>query len=391
MPDRDSSPRRVVVWVQLFPDRPHLMLQWHDPETGKRKSKTAGTCNPLEAERARADLEYELNNGLHQGGARMSWEKFRELFEAEHVAPLRPATRRNYAAALDTFERHCSPKRLDLVTTRTVSAYAAALRSAPTCGRPGAAASTVRVRLQFLRTALRWAVEQELLAKAPRFLRVKVPDRKPQPVALEVFERLLEKAPDATMRAFLLAGWLAGLRLAEAFALEWEANEKAPWVDFERRRIWLPAEFAKGASDQWVPLAPQLAEALLALPRAGRKVFRFTCAGGRSAALNTVGWRVIELARAAGVKLSMHALRRGFGCRYAGKVPAQVLQKLMRHRNIRTTVDYYANVDAAVEEAVLGPQPDRRNSSRNSAGPAAGPAEKLSGASGGQAPPCGSE
>src|SRR4051812_23675896 len=38
------------------------------------------------------------------------------------------------------------------------------------------------------------------------------------------------------------------------------------------------------------------------------------------------------------------------------KVPAQVLQKPMRHSNIKTTVDYYANVDDAVERAVLGDQ-----------------------------------
>ena len=58
----------------------------------------------------------------------------------------------------------------------------------------------------------------------------------------------------------------------------------------------------------------------------------------------------------------MKTLRRGFGCRYAGKVPAQVLQKLMRHANIKTTMDYYANVDEAAEAAILGEQ---RNSSRN--------------------------
>jgi integrase len=71
---------------------------------------------------------------------------------------------------------------------------------------------------------------------------------------------------------------------------------------------------------------------------------------------------ICRLARAAGVRLSMRSLRRGFGCRYAGKVPAQVLQKLMRHASIATTVTFYANVDDAAEEAVLGPQ---RNSSRN--------------------------
>jgi integrase len=58
----------------------------------------------------------------------------------------------------------------------------------------------------------------------------------------------------------------------------------------------------------------------------------------------------------------MHSLRKGFGCRYAGKVPAQVLQRLMRHANIALTMTYYANVDDAVMAAVLGGE---RNSSRN--------------------------
>jgi hypothetical protein len=44
------SEKRIRVWVQHFADRPHLMLQWYD-EKGKRKSKSAETCNPLEAER----------------------------------------------------------------------------------------------------------------------------------------------------------------------------------------------------------------------------------------------------------------------------------------------------------------------------------------------------
>jgi integrase len=68
--------------------------------------------------------------------------------------------------------------------------------------------------------------------------------------------------------------------------------------------------------------------------------------------------KVVRLAKRAGVKLTSHSLRKGFGCRYAGKVPAQVLQRLMRHARISTTMAYYANVDEAVLEAVLGP---RRN------------------------------
>jgi hypothetical protein len=57
------SEQRVTVWVQRFRDRRHLMLQWIDLESGRRKSRSAGTDNEKDAEKARADLEYELNHG----------------------------------------------------------------------------------------------------------------------------------------------------------------------------------------------------------------------------------------------------------------------------------------------------------------------------------------
>jgi integrase len=373
------SERRIVVSVQHFGDRPQLMLQWHDPVTGKRKSQSAGTCNPLDAEKARADLEYELNHGLHKQSARMSWERFREVFEAEYVAPLRENTRDVYAATFDAFERLCDPSRLDLVTARTVSAFAAGLRTLKAGRREGLKASSVKVRLQFLHTALAWAAEQGLLAKVPKFPRVKVPDRKPRPVPAESFERLLAKAPDDNMRAYLLCGWLAGLRLDEAYRLEWEATEQAPYLDLAQDHIVLPAGFAKADRDQWVPLDPALREVLLALPRHGRRVFRFVDlrTGRGEIGVGSVSDRVIALAKRAGVKLTMHTLRKGFGCRYAGKVPAQVLQKLMRHSSIKTTMDFYANVDDAVMEAVIG---TRRNGSRNTAPPSHGPAGTGNGA-----------
>jgi integrase len=115
--------------------------------------------------------------------------------------------------------------------------------------------------------------------------------------------------------------------------------------------------------DEWVPLDPTLRQILEGLPRRGKKVFRFTDPrDGHAINANTMSCRVRDLAKRAGVKLTMHSLRKGFGCRHAGRVPAQVLQRLMRHASIKTTMDYYANIDAAVEEAILGPS---RNTSRN--------------------------
>src|SRR3712207_6420888 len=57
--------KRIVVWVQAFKDRPNLVLQWLEPETGLRRSKSARTDDRTRAEHARADLEYELNHGLY--------------------------------------------------------------------------------------------------------------------------------------------------------------------------------------------------------------------------------------------------------------------------------------------------------------------------------------
>jgi integrase len=362
--------KRINVWVQHFKDRSHLVLQWIDPETGRRKSKSARTADPEEAEDRRVDLEADLNAGRYAEASRMTWKGFRDLFEDQYAAGLREGTQKVYRNVFNLFERLCHPQRLRSITEQTVSAFAAALRKERGIGGGTMQASSIRTRLQFLHTALQWAVDQGLLPRCPRFPSVKVPKKKPQPVAAEAFERLAAKAPDDNMRVFLMAGWLAGLRLGEALELEWEETQEAPYLDFGRQRIVLPAEFVKAAEDQWLPLDPQLAEALRALPRHGRKVFRFISRETKGplsrAALSC---RIVALARKAGVKLTMKSLRRGFGCRYAGKVPAQVLQKLMRHSNIAITMDYYANVDAAVEEAVLGSQ---FNSSRNNSPDAAG-------------------
>jgi integrase len=368
--------KRVTVYVLKPKDRATLQLQWVDPDTGGRKSQSAGTADEKAAEQKRADLEADLNHGRYQETSRMSWERFRELFEDEYVAGKRQNTRENFKAALDLFERLCRPRTLKAITERTLSAFLAGLRKQPgRNGNPTMAASTIKVWMQFLRTALRWAAGQKFIAAAPKFPAVKVPKKRPQPVATESFERLVGRAPDDETRAYLLCGWLAGLRLSEAFALEWEQTDRAPWVDFGRDRIWLPAEQVKGVEDQWVPLDPALRAALEALPRQGKRVFHFATKGGRPVTLAAVRNRVIRLAKKAGVRLTMKTLRRGFGCRYAGKVPAQVLQKLMRHSDIKITMDYYANVDDAVMEAVLGPRP---NGLPNDRADAAEPAGGLS-------------
>lgn len=346
---------RVRVWVTRFTDRVALQLQWIDPESGRKRTRSARTTDEQEAERARGDLEYELNHGLHARPSRVSWETFRSRFESEYLSGLRHNTRRGYRQTFDSFERLCGEVRPSSLTARTLSGFVGALR------REGVAPSTIALRLSHLRAALAWGVRQGFLGEVPPLPEVKVPRRRPRPVSDDDVAALLAgaRAEGPELLAFCAAAWYAGLRPGEAAELRRVRSDTRPWVDRQARRVWLPAEFVKGCEDQWVPLDPALAEALDAVPDPGDgRVFPF---GGLKP--NAIAERVRRLAARLGVPVTMRTLRRGFGCRYAARVPAQVLQRLMRHSSITTTMTYYANVDAATERAVFGDGNSDGNSS----------------------------
>src|SRR5579871_4635721 len=112
--------KRVNVWVQHFKDRDALVLQWFDPDTGRRKSKSAGTSDPDKAEKARADLEYELNHGKYQEASKMTWEAFRAVFEEEYLPGVRESTAEKYRTVFDVFEQIVNPVKVKNVTARTL-------------------------------------------------------------------------------------------------------------------------------------------------------------------------------------------------------------------------------------------------------------------------------
>jgi integrase len=220
----------------------------------------------------------------------------------------------------------------------------------------GLAPHTMKNYLITLKSSLGWAVQQKLLPSVPTFPAIKVPKKKPQPIPAESFEELLGKAPDVFWRTYLLCGWWAGLRLSEAHKLQWDRSDEFPWIDFEGSRIVLPAVFAKSDTDQWVPLHPVLRQALAELPRGeGSAVFDFRSRSGKPLSRSSITHHVLAIAKKAGVKLSMHKLRKGFGCRAAkqlGKGNAPILRTLMRPSSMQITMDYYASVDDALQEAI---------------------------------------
>jgi integrase len=336
-----SNVSRVRVWVQATTDRTALRLQWHDPDTGRRKSESARTDDPKVAAELAKDKEYELNHGIRRQPAKMSWEQFCEMYTDEKLAGNRPATRNKAGYVFDAFEEHCHPKNLGAVTERMLSLYVTRLRAA------GRSPATIAGHLAYLKAALRWAVDQKFLPEMPKIAMPRVPKKSIiRTVTKEEFERLLVPCPDDRWRAFLWTAWYTGMRRTEMFDLNWQEGA-GPWVDFGQRRIWIPAAYNKADADQWTPLHPELVTVLGPLREPRGRLFKM--------AANPEGLSIVfrKIAKRAGVRVTLHDLRRSFGSRLAPQVSAAVLQRLMRHADIKTTLAFYTNVDGALDDAIL--------------------------------------
>ena len=156
----------------------------------------------------------------------------------------------------------------------------------------------------------------------------------------EEFERMLDKvvavvgdvaAP--SWQHYLRGLWTSGLRLGESLDLHWDRPDKLR-VDMDGKRpmLHIPAELEKGNKDRLLPMAPEFAEFLAAVPpeeRTGPVFKPLTRRGKRpskwwaSRTVCAVGKKTVVKVdqRTKGNKLvvkyaSAHDLRRSFGERW---------------------------------------------------------------------------
>jgi integrase len=343
------------------PGRP-LGLVYFDPITGKKVAKSAETYDHDEAVKKAGVLEDELRSGRYKPAAKITWGDFRERYETERLASQSPSSIKTAGTAFNLVERVINPDRLAKLTPATLSRFIADLRA------EGMKDSTLGSYLRTIKAALRWAVRMGLLTEAPTFDMPRAGDAKARPVTTEEFDRLILKAAvvrprDTAVWTRMLNGlWLSGLRLGEAMRLSWDQD--APFaVDLTGRfpAFRIEARAQKGRHDERLPMTPDFATWLLQTPEADRHgpVFALpSLRDGTPQSTVKVGCTISAIGESARVVVakdpdsgkvkyaSAHDLRRSFGTRWAKRVMPAVLQRLMRHRSINTTMKYYVGIEA---------------------------------------------
>lgn len=200
-------------------------------------------------------------------------------------------------------------------------------------------AVTTRTRtLATARSFFHWAIRFDLIDKDPT-RRLDPPTqgrRLPRPMSRSDLHAVLARA-DPEMRRAVCLGAYAGLRVAEAAALDWGD------VDAESRRLFVRS--GKGDKDRVVGLSPLLLDSLL--PTVGGNV---VTAGGAPYTAGALQRRVNRLIRSAGVDGTFHKLRARFATvALADTGNLLAVSRALGHASPATTAIYALTSDADLD------------------------------------------
>jgi len=377
-----SEDHEIKVHVVEYPDRKSLVLRYRDPTTRRHVTKSAGTDNRKAAEKAAAVWESALRDGRYASPSKTTWKDFRTKYESEVASGLAKRTLQQCDIVFDMVERLLNPQRLRDITAERMSWLAAELRRDKQEGetiKPGLSESSIKSYFAHLKAALRWAEGVGLVVKAPAFPKLQRAtsgdSAKGRAIHGEEFDRMIEatkkvvgeeRAPE--WQRLLRGLWLSGFRAGESMALSWDEGAGIT-VDVTGRN---PVAHIAGASQkshrtETIPLAPEFGELLLAVPSDRRQGFVFSPIGekGQRASVELVIRTISDIGRKANVKTwtnaksggtkcaSAHDLRRSFGTRWSGRVMPAVLQTMMRHASIQTTMRFYVTRNAVTAGDII--------------------------------------
>jgi integrase/recombinase XerC len=210
-------------------------------------------------------------------------------------------------------------------------------------------ASSRRAELSSVREFYRWALREGRIKKDPtaRLFMPRAPRGMPRPVGERDLADALAVA-DPWMAAILGLAAFAGLRACEIARLDWSE------VGFNDDPPSIRIVDGKGGRGRVVPLAPTLAELLLALPtRRGPVIRRVNGYAGHNTP-NLISGITNRYLHSVGVRETLHQLRHRFATKtYRACQDIRAVQELLGHQSPTTTSIYAAASPGVALDAVL--------------------------------------
>ncbi len=312
---------------------------WLDPD-GKRRSKRVGAKSM--AEKFRLKKETELEHGIASPRA-VTWAKFRQDYNDAILTGMSPHNRLETDRAIKHFERIINPKKLDSVTTQSIDQFRNARKREKGKAKGSmVSVATVNKELRHLRAVFNVAAEWQALSRAPKVKMLREPDRDPPFVDDAIFAKLYAACdsmghpiaanytPAEWWRALLSFAYLTGWRISEILELRRDD------VDLAKGTAFLAAESTKGKRDVRIELSPVLSGHLRTILSFEPLVFCWP--HGRR--LLWSDFTALKAAAEVEFPGAFHRLRFGFANANVDNVPADVLQRLMRHKASATTQGY---------------------------------------------------
>lgn len=297
-------------------------VTWDD-EGGIRRRYRLGTTDPKEASR-RATSRYAELTRPRGTKVRDLWNAYRHAKEG--LAVLGTMTHTWKALELRFAELEGIAVSVDDCRAHTLERRKAGIKD-----------GTIHTELGHLRMVLKWAENNNLIARAPHIERPAKPDPKDYHISRAEASRLLECAnvPHIGMAIRLLLS--TGARNAAALELTWDR------VDLERRIINLrnPFDRSRRKGRATVPINDQLFSALLEAKKAALSPFVVEWAGKPVASIKK---GLKAAATAAGLpEVSPHVLRHSAAVWLAedGHSMSEISQ-FLGHSNTRITERVYA-------------------------------------------------
>lgn len=361
--------KEIKRWVLIQRNHQGPYVLRYTLRSGKVKEKAT-------KETVRRKAEQFAANFLHQADQEAElrihgWEEFCQRYEQERLSKCPYKTREAFLSASARLADLCPGiSFIEDLTAEVLVTFAHKIQA------EGKSPATAQAYRDHIMSALKWAERVGIIAQRPSPPKIeRVPTgARGRALSREEFNELIAKLPEVVgeEQAPLWqwnceALWRSGFRLGETFDFYWEPEPGKHWVeglDTDRPKIRISADAEKGFKDRVIPMAPDFAELLKAVPEEERTglVFKWPMTRGFSTSTKTVSKRISkcgELARiVVGRKTngdpkyaSAHDFRRSFGARWAPHVMPFVLQSLMRHASISTTQKFYvgANADRVAE------------------------------------------